>query len=147
MFRISSENNVAAEMTLSIPLLKVIPKSQKFIGYKIVMNYLRTLYSVLNIPLLAYEVKLNRLHDKYPDFFLLLQGKEIRIEVKDKESEQTIAKEINSLDMFNCKEFWYVICGNSNIDKILAYATKKDERIKIFHQNELRNNIKRLQLS
>lgn len=128
MFRIESENKVY-EVIRSIFKIEPITHSHRSEGYQCVINYLRQWGSITDKMIVAYEVKLNKLHDKFPDFFLIKNGKPLRLEIKDKECEQRIAKEINSLGRVD-SEFWYVICGNTSIRKIKDYLVVKNSKIK-----------------
>ena len=133
MFKIEAEKNfVQMISTLDVEIVK---RSHKNVPYNKAMNYLKYWSKGINKILVAYEVALNKVHFKFPDFLLLYNNKSLRIEIKDKESEQTIAKEINSIDKFKENEFWFILSEHLDKDKVLTYATKKDVRIKVMYAN------------
>lgn len=89
-----------------------------------------------NLPMLFYEVPLNETHLKYPDFYLTNGDYTIRIEIKNSCNEQSIAKEANSLFDFDGNEYWFILMGDQNIDKILHYTNNLDSRIMFMHFDE-----------
>ena len=135
MIKIKSEKNFVQKITSTLNV-EVVKRSHRNIPFNRAMNYLNYWSNTINKILVAYEVKLNNVHRKYPDFLLLFKNKSLRIEIKDRESEQTIAKEINSIDRFKEDEFWYVIEDHHDRDKILSYSTKKDVRIKVIYSQQ-----------
>ncbi len=91
----------------------------------------------------AYQVKLNERDNKYPDFLLSTNKRNLRIEIKYSENEREIAREVNSIDKIKDDAFWFIIFGNKNIKKIEAEATKKDKKIRIlsFEDDDILNEI------
>lgn len=135
MFTIKSEKNFIEYITSALDA-EVVEKSHKNVPYHRAINYLKYWSKTINKILIAYEVKLNKLHSKFPDFLIMFKGKRLRVEIKDRETEQTIAKEINSIDNFKDDEFWYILSEHHDKNKVLSYATKKDVRIKVMYLNQ-----------
>ena len=120
---------------------ELVPNSHRNNTYKGAINYLKHWSTLTDKVLIAYEVKLNSKHRKYPDFFLIKNTVPLRIEVKDCGSERRIAEEINSLGSLD-SEMWYVIDSNKNIDIIEEQLIRRNKKLKIFHTDKLSEKLK-----
>jgi hypothetical protein len=110
--------------------------SHRSLPYDGTIMYLRNASKDSGQIQVAYEVKLNNDVDKFPDFLLINNDKSLRIEIKEHTREQTIAKEINSLHNIIEDEFWYIIFGNKDLNKINNYSMKADKKIKVMRFDE-----------
>jgi hypothetical protein len=123
-------------LTNNISDIHIETKSNRNKTYQIAINIINFMLNVILNPatlLVMYEVKLCDMFDKYPDFILAQKNKKLRVEIKDKQNEQDIAKEINSIQNIYEDAFYFFISNDKDINKIKYYSTKKNDKIKIFY--------------
>jgi hypothetical protein len=106
------------------------------------MSVLKLISKQERKPVIVYECKLSKTINQYPDFTIVGDGVFIQGELKFKEQQSQIIKEINGMQWFTGKEFWYVLDDSLNIEYIKQQVRNK--MVKILPLSLFHNELKRV---
>lgn len=103
------------ELLKSYESLFVMTQSNRGIKFNSTMSILKTISNRKGKIVVSYECQLAKNINQFPDFTIVGPNLFIQGELKFKEKQSHIIKEINGMRWFTANEFWYVLSDSLNI--------------------------------
>ncbi len=126
-------------MLKSHPLFEVDVISNKGLHIDSVIDQAKREAKATNKFVVKFECKLTSTQNQYPDVMIADQNNVLlQCELKDREQQSVIIKQINGMTLFAAKEFWYVLTELYDLKYIKSQV--HNDAVRIMYWNDFIDN-------